>query len=162
MFDQLKASIHNFFMDNLYMSALFAKQWKLSKNKVNIHGMTCKDLKGIPLCVMQTKLDNKDVAEKARGIVKVIVVEGDPGAKYLLVISIYDSKPVYFLSSVLDRVYWQIKTRKVYNPSTHKIYVMKYHHTNLQHRYNNGHQPFCKDSEMPEKRRHITFTTQKL
>ena len=136
MFDQLKASNHNCFMDNLYMSALFAKRSKLSKNKVNIHGVTRKDLKGIPSCVMQTKLDNKDMAQKARGTIKVAVLEGDPGAKYLLAISIYDSKPVYFLSSVLDRVYWQIKTRKVYNPSTRKMYVMKYHRTNFQDRYN--------------------------
>ena len=76
------------------------------------------------------------MAEKARGTIKVAVLEGDPGVKYLLAISIYDSKPVYFLSSVLDKVYWQIKTRKVYNPSTRKMYVMKYHRTNFQDRYN--------------------------
>ena len=40
MFGQLKASHHNCVMDNLYMSALFAKRAKLSKNKANIHGVT--------------------------------------------------------------------------------------------------------------------------
>ena len=68
---------------------------------------------------------------------KVAVLKGDHGVKNLLAILINDSKSVYFLSSVLGRVVWLTKTRKVYNPSTRKVYVMKYHRTNFQDRYNN-------------------------
>ena len=42
--------------------------------------------------------------ERERGTVKVEILEGNPEAKNLLAISIYDSKPVYFLSTVIDRV----------------------------------------------------------
>ena len=44
------------------------------------------------------------MTEKARGTMKVTVLKGNHGVKNLLAILIYDSKPVYFPSTVLDRV----------------------------------------------------------
>ena len=74
---------------------------------------------------MQAKLDNTQMAERARGIVKAAILEGDPEAKNLLAISIYDNKPVYIVYTVLHRVIWQVKDKKVYNRSTRKMYAMK-------------------------------------
>ena len=55
LFDMLRETYHSFYMDNLYMSALFAKHAIQSKNKVKIHGVTRNHLKGIPSIIQQTE-----------------------------------------------------------------------------------------------------------
>ena len=42
-------------------------------------------------------------------------MEGDPVANDLLAISFYDTKPVYFLSTVVEDVKWLNMSRKIYS-----------------------------------------------
>ena len=53
MFKQLKNKNHSIYIDNLYMSASFARNCLCLSNKVKIHGVTRIDKRGIPKCVMQ-------------------------------------------------------------------------------------------------------------
>ena len=50
--------------------------------------------------------------DEVRNTVKVAVLEGDHVAKDLLAISFYDTKPVYFLSTVVE---WLKMSRKIYS-----------------------------------------------
>ena len=51
-----------------------------------------------------------------RHTVKVAVLRGDEVCKDLLAVSIYDTKPVYFLTSVASEIKWIEKRRKVFDP----------------------------------------------
>ena len=48
MFEQLKNKNHSVYMDNLYMSATFARNLIRLQNKVKIHGVMRTDNRGIP------------------------------------------------------------------------------------------------------------------
>ena len=104
LMDQLAEKRHCIFMDNLYMSAYFALLCQQSTNNVKIHGVTRLDKKGIPSCVLQDVVQNKELASKVKGTVKVAVLHGEDRCRDLLAISYYDSKPVYFISNVMKKV----------------------------------------------------------
>lgn len=97
------------------MSALFACRVLECEKQVKIHGVTRLNGKGIPLCVQQYEVNDEKNLDEVRNTVKVAVLEGDPVAKDLLAISFYDTKPVYFLSTVLEHVKWLKMSRKIYS-----------------------------------------------
>ena len=136
MFDQLKNENHSVYMDNLYMSASFARNAIKSKNKVKIHGVTRTDNRGIPKCVLQTEVQNDKVAEEQRNTVKVAVLEGDKTIQDLVAISFYDSKPVYFLSSVVPEIKWNTVTKNIYSKSLDKKVSLKFLRPNFVDNYN--------------------------
>ena len=125
MVDQLKSKHHCLFMDNLYMSAMFARRLVSCEKKVNIHGVTRQNAKGIPMCVHQYEVSDEKNLDEQRNTIKVAVLEGDPLIKDLVAISYYDTKPVYFLSSVIDDVKWIVKSREIYSKNLEKK-VQKY------------------------------------
>ena len=106
MFNRLKSTNHCVFMDNLYMSASFSRKCISCDKKVRIHGVTRREGKGIPSVVKQLEVQDVKQVENVRNTVKVAVLEGDSKVKDLLAISYYDSKPCYFLSTVIDKVSW--------------------------------------------------------
>ena len=126
MFDQLKAKRHSCLMDNLYLSALFCKRSQNSANQVKLHGVTRGELKGIPKYILQTELQNKDLQCAARGTVKAAILQGDPNIDGLVALSIYDSKPAYFLSTVMESIMWDTNKKKVFNPSTFQMFMSKF------------------------------------
>ena len=48
------------------------------------------------------------------------IIKGDEVSKDIVSISIYDTKPVYFLSSACDQIKWVKKERKVYDSKKKK------------------------------------------
>ena len=136
LFDQLKSKHHCLWMDNLYMSAQFAKTALNSRNKVKIHGVTRNHNKGVPKIIEQQEMQNEQQALAVKGTVKVAVLKNDPVIKDLVAISYYDSKPVYFLSTIIKNVTWTMKEKKVYNPATAKMYPMKFIRPNFADDYN--------------------------
>ena len=88
------------------MSASFACKVISCETKVKIHGVTRREGKGIPTIVKQLEVQNIKEVEKVRNTIKVAVLEGDAQTKDLLAISYYDSKPCYFLSTVINKVNW--------------------------------------------------------
>ena len=136
MFEQLKNKNHSIYMDNLYMSASFARHSMRLQNKVKIHGVTRTDNRGIPKYIMQTQLQNSKMADEQRNTVKVAVLDGDSTIKDLVAISFYDSKPVYFLSSVIPEVKWSTVNKKVYSKLLNKKISLEFLRPNFVDKYN--------------------------
>mmetsp|Transcript_28908 Transcript_28908/g.35247 ORF Transcript_28908/g.35247 Transcript_28908/m.35247 type:complete len:103 (+) Transcript_28908:482-790(+) len=97
------------------MSALFALRSLNLPNNVKIHGGTRPLLKGIPLFVHQDKNVCEKRSEEAKGTIKVAKLIGDAKCKDLLVISYYDSKHIFILSTVVGKVKWDENQKRVYS-----------------------------------------------
>ena len=81
------------------------------------HGVTRPKLRGIPLTVKQEEVSKKKELEKVRHTVKAVVLKGDEVAKDLVSISLYDTMPVYFLTSACGEINWIKKEKEVYSPT---------------------------------------------
>jgi hypothetical protein len=137
LFDQLKTKHHRCWVDNLYMSARFAKAAFSHGNKVLVAGVTRAKGHGIPKCVLQEAVEKQKDLTTTRGTIKAAVLEGDPGCPELVSVSVYDNKPVHFISMICDSIKWVEKTRKVWNNNTRKMEEIKYLRVNINDDYNN-------------------------
>ena len=81
-------------------------------------------------------MQNKDLQCAARGTGKAAILQGDPNIDGLVALSIYDSKPTYFLSTVMESIMWDTNKKKVFNPSTFQMYMTKLLRRNWQNIYN--------------------------
>ena len=111
LFDTLKDKYHHIGFDNLYNSAMFCRTAFMHPMKVLVHGVTQKGGRGIPCCVAQQELTNRTAIEQVRGTVKVAKLEGDDDCPCLIASSVYDTKPVHYLSMVTDAIKWIVKER---------------------------------------------------
>ena len=50
-----------------------------------------------------------------RGTLEAAVLTGDPKCKYLVVVSLYDTKPVYLLLNDCEKIQWTKKELKWWN-----------------------------------------------
>ena len=98
LFDSLVHEFHKIGLDNLYMSAKFAKAAFNHTKKVLIAGVARKRMWGIPACVLQDEVKSPKDLLAVRGTVKAAVLMGDPDCLNLVATSVYDTKPVHFLS----------------------------------------------------------------
>ena len=89
-----------------------------------VHDVTCKRGRGIPSCVQQQEAKNRKTADEVRGTVKVAKLEVDPGCPCLIASSVYDMKPVHYLSMISNKVKWIIKERLVYIVETKQKKLM--------------------------------------
>ena len=104
LFDSVNDRYHICGMDNLYNSAAFCKQCYVHKKKVKVHGVTRKGMRGIPSCVKQEEIKSREGQLQVRGTVKAAVLVGDDDCPDLVASSVYDTKPVHFLSIVCDSI----------------------------------------------------------
>jgi Transposase IS4/SAP domain len=141
LFDCLKDKYHRCGMDNLYMSAKFARNSFNHPNKVLIAGVTRKGMRGLPQCVMQEEAKNRSDQLKVRGTVKAAILEGDPLCPSLIATSVYDTKPVHFLSMSCNSINWITKERRVFNVDSGGVEGMRFLRLNINDSYNNemGH-----------------------
>ena len=114
LLDQLKAENHSVFMYNLYMSASFARKM-ISCKKAKIHGVTRREGKGVPKIIRQFEANDEKQLEMVRHTIKVAVLEGDAAIDDLVAISYYDSKLIYFLSTVVPDVSWKSCSKRIYS-----------------------------------------------
>lgn len=138
LFDQLSEKFHDCGLDNLYNLAKFCKLAYNSRNKVKTFGVTRKGMRGMPDCVKQEEQKSKEGKERERGTVKAAVLKGDDDCPDLIAASIYDTKPVHFLSMSCKEVKWVIKTKKVWDKVKQKVVEMEFLRLNLIDDYNNG------------------------
>jgi hypothetical protein len=136
LFDHLTDRYHRIWMDNLYLSSKFVKAAYLHKNKVMIAGVTRKAGRGLPLSVLQEEEKNKTKQEALRGTVKVSVLKGDPDCPAMVAASVYDTKPVHFLSMMCESIQWVVKERLVYNVETEMMEVLRFLRLNVNDFYN--------------------------
>ena len=138
MFDQLKDKYHVCGLDNLCNSTKFCREAFSGKNAVMVHGVTRKSGHGLPSCVLQEEIKNAKDAEKVRGRTKAAVLEGDEVCPNLVAFSVYDTKPVQFLSMSCTSLTWIEKVKKVFDKKEQRNVNMKFLRCNVTDEYNNG------------------------
>jgi hypothetical protein len=138
LFDTLETKYHRIGLDNLYNSAKFARAAYLHTMKVCVSGVTRKGMRGLPDCVLQDEAKNKKMQMKVRGTVKAALLMGDPDCPDLVATSVYDTKPVHFLSMTCDSIKWMVKTREVYCVDTQKLETIRFLRLNVNDDYNAG------------------------
>ena len=81
---------------------------------------------------------NAKEQEKVRGTVLVAELVGDPECPSLLAVSVYDTKPVHFLTMAANKIFWEEKERKIYDRNSQAMKVIKFHRLNINDNYNYG------------------------
>ena len=135
---QLPHRYYTLGMDNLYMSAKLCRLAYSMPQKVMKYGVTRPSLRGIPPAIKQDELSKKKDLEKVRHTVKAAILKGDEVCKDLVSISVYDTKPVYFLSNALEGIHWMRKERKVFDTVKKRNFQMEFHRLNVIDFYNNN------------------------
>mgnify|MGYP003340844425 CR=1 FL=1 len=107
-----------------------------SEKCVKIHGVTRREGKGIPDCVRQFEVKDESTLDSVRNTIKVAVLEGDELVEDLVAISYYDSKPVYFLSTVVPKVKWVTCGKQVFSKSIKEKVTKKFLRPNFVNAYN--------------------------
>ena len=137
LFDSLKDKYHQCAMDNLYNSATFCKKAYNHPQKVLVHGVARKGMRGVPACVLQEEMKNRKDQIKVRGTVKAAVLKGDKDCPDLVASSVYDTKPVHYLSMVSTSLEWVAKDRDVYNVNSRMMEKLTFLRMNHIDNYNN-------------------------
>ena len=106
--------------------------------KVKMHGFTRTKDRGIPQFVIQQEETSKEKMIQTIGTVKAGVIEGDDDCPRLICFSVYDTKPVHFLSMATEELKWLTKERDVYDSENHTKVSMEFHCTIVQEEYNYG------------------------
>eukprot|EP00957_Ditylum_brightwellii_P084676 6438645-Ditylum_brightwellii.AAC.1 len=96
-------------MDNLYNSASFCRADYNHEPKVLCHGVARKGGRGIPDCVKQKQQKSKVNQRLVCETVNAAVHEGDPRYPCLIASSVYDTKPVHYLSMIMYELKWVVK-----------------------------------------------------
>eukprot|EP00957_Ditylum_brightwellii_P205410 15343762-Ditylum_brightwellii.AAC.1 len=86
-------------MDNLYNSVKIAKACYQHPKKVLVHGVIPKGGRGLPDAVKQEEVTAKKGQAQVRGTTKAAILEGYPDCQNIVVSSVYDIKPVHFISA---------------------------------------------------------------
>ena len=120
------------------MSAKLAWGAYKGKNQVKIHGVVRRHNRGAPSCVLQEDKTKKEEVEAARGTLKAAILKGDTNCPDLCVISYYDSKVVYLMSTANQSLRWRVKERKVFDKGKNKLVKIKFLWHEMIDDYNNG------------------------
>ena len=138
MLNSLKEPYHTCGMDNLYISAKFIwAAFTELKSQVMIHGVCRMKGRGLPSIIYQED-HSKDrrQANLHYGDVKAVVLQGDPSCPNLIAFSVYDAKPVYFLTTAAEKVCWHKNMLSVYDETQRKKVKINYYWNIIQNFYN--------------------------
>ena len=105
LFDSTKEKFHVCGMYNLHNSDLFCNRSFSNEKNVMVHGVTRKVIRGILPIVKKGEVKNRKKLE-FRGTVKAAVLRVDKGCPKLVSSSVYDTKPIHFLSMVCQKLKW--------------------------------------------------------
>ena len=112
LFDDVTDEYHECGVDNLYMSAKFCRDAYNHTKKIKLHGVTRNSGRGLPASIMQEELHNRKEQEKVRGTVIAAELVGDSKRPSLIAVSVYDTKPVNFLSMSVEKSNGQRRKEK--------------------------------------------------
>ena len=120
LYDSLQDDFHRVRFDNLYMAAKFALASFQHQRRVMVEGVTRTHARGLCNEVVQMEVKGKERINAVKGTVKAAVLEDcAPLASCPLVAaSVYDTKPVHFLSMCCEEIKWIEKTRQTWDKST--------------------------------------------
>ena len=88
------------------------------------------------MCLHQYEDSDEKNLDGQKNSIKVAVLEGDPFIKDLVVISYYDTKHVYFLSTVIEDMMWIVKSQEIYSKFLEKKVEKKFLGPNFVDTYN--------------------------
>eukprot|EP00957_Ditylum_brightwellii_P015829 1192138-Ditylum_brightwellii.AAC.1 len=91
---------------------------------------------GLPSCVQQEEVTSRAGQLAVRSTIKAAILCGYPGCEGLVVLSMYDTKLVHFLTTANDSIAWIEKAREVYLKEYSKKIKIKYLHLNINDDYN--------------------------
>ena len=137
LFDFFNHKFHWCVTDNLYMSLKFDSFYLKHEKKVIIVGVTWKGHQVLPECVLQN--GKTPLTEKQRVCVttKDEVLNGGPQGPNLVILSVYDQKPVHFLSWFCTEINYIYKSKFIYpkeDKRMNEIYLLRLnvnnHHKN--------------------------------
>jgi len=112
MFDQLKGTHFTCGLDNLYISVKFCQAAiSETKQKVVTRGVCRVHDRGLPQCVIMPEQTSDAAKAQTRGSVKAAVLKDDTKVKDMVAFSVYDTKPVRFISTAVTSLKW-IKKEK--------------------------------------------------
>ena len=72
-----------------------------------------KAMHGLPKYVLQEEQKSHENQLKVRGTVKAAVLKGDANCPDLVALSVYDTKPVHFLSMFCKEIKWVLKKKGI-------------------------------------------------
>ena len=101
--------------ENLYISAKFVRFGWQHSDRCMFHGVAREKGKGVPSCLFQKKETSKIAHAKAQWTLKVDTLKGDPSIPGIVALSLYYSKPLYFMSNACGVVKWNRMTCKVWS-----------------------------------------------
>ena len=120
------------------MSSKFCRDAYNHTKKIKLHGVTRKSGRGLPAYIMQEELHNIKEQEKVRGTVTADELVGNSKCPSLISVSVYDTKPVHFLSMEVDNIKCTEKKIEVYDRSIGPMTTMKFLRLNVNCNYNYG------------------------
>ena len=88
--------------------------------------------------IIQKDVKSKKKHDKVRGEVKAAVMKGDTISSDVLVYSLYETNPVYIISTASDNAKLTPTQNKVYSKIEKKTVDMKFHCLDFIHMYNLG------------------------
>ena len=138
LFDQVKSKHHRCGMDNLYTSVKFFKEAYCHEKKVLCHGVARKSGRGVPTSVLQEEVMNRNAQLSVRGTVKAAKLVGDINCPEMCAVSVYDTKPVHFLTMCNRAIKWIKKKREVFNKGKNITEKIRFLRLNITDDYNNG------------------------
>ena len=71
-----------------------------------------------------------------RGTVKAVILEGDDNCPNLLASSVYDIKPVHYLSMCTEKLHWTEVRKNVFNVDSGEVESLRFLRINTIHKYN--------------------------
>ena len=108
------------------------------KYKKMVHGAFCQKFRGLTNFVVQedyTKYRKK--ADIMRGKTKDDVSEGDVYCPGIVASSVYDTKPVHFLSMVAEKLVCNINEKDIYDKENNKKVRIQFYRTEMNFFNNN-------------------------
>jgi hypothetical protein len=98
------------------------------ENKSLINGVTRTGMRGFPGHIIQAAQTTRKVGMAVTGTVKAAVLLRDPDCPALLAASVYDTKPVHFLSTAVlcKKVKWIVKEHQLFNVDTRRLETMRF------------------------------------
>jgi len=85
---------------------------------------------------VQKEVKRKSELERVRGTLKVAELQNDDVLKGCVTISLYDSKPVYLLSSASEKIYWKKINRKLWKSNENQMVDAPFFRLNVIDDYN--------------------------
>ena len=87
---------------------------------------------------MQEEKKNANEQKAVRGTTKAAILEGDPDCPSLVAFSVYDTKPVHFLSTACTGLNWIEKKKKAFDKEVSANVMMSFLRANINDDYNNS------------------------